>query len=754
MSPLRSAQLTRRPLVNMRFSGTLLAMLLAAGCTTKTPIQLASNGTTSTTSTTNNKTTRPLEIAADDAPPTGVHLSSQRPTDARLCVGWGFGCGITTEGLVRCWGTNSGGELGIGRSGQTTSPYVAGLHDVSRIACGETNSTGGNACAITKDGTLSCWGMLFTGSSGKLEDKPVKVLDHIVDVKTSADRACALSDDGTLRCWGANYRGQLGDGTTKPSAVPIRLPGLGPVHDFSLEGFGGCAIGTDGEVRCWGEGPCRPAPRSAPTPHLVPGLRGARWVSSREPLFVINAKGSLVGYHCTGSERGPELTEKVRLDNVVRAYDSVDRLCAVRTDESVHCIERGGLNEPTFGLQLNWTTFTEVPQFKGAKEIALTRFHACASFEKGVRCFGDQRREASLGREIPNDSWLTVREPARAIPEGPVPADAAATNALGVAGNTPAPTPVAGGDFQCPPQPTHAAPSLNTASRLFSTISPTNHWTCLDGTVVGLLVTTSLAVPLLSWNGFAMPAPAQPVTGGNYLFARNNDGFRALYFATPNGTNPLDLQVNRGDGSPYVKFSSMLGPTQPNPWKLNHAAHIVRLRVNDGFGSAGGIHFIASEVNVLDKTKEIPMDPTTVLSGFLTPLATESSPEGKRWRELLVAEIGRTVKRDPKLKSFAADVPQQAFLAGFHATWDEKAEELRVGFYASLTETRSHEERNPDPDAGTFGCHAPPGADCAPRRVPATIPVSLVHRSEYAVRATFSKTGALVKREEFPVNVH
>ncbi|HMY17006.1 MAG TPA: hypothetical protein PKA58_11850 [Polyangium sp.] len=357
--------------------------------------------------------------------------------------------------------------------------------------------------------------------------------------------------------------------------------------------------------------------------------------------------------------------------------------------------------------------------------------------------------------EVAADASVTDIHASSPPPTDTRPREGQASNPVVVAADSSAPAPVAAANFVCPDRMPAPRSSLGTTtSHLFSRISPADHWTCLNATVTGLLVTSSLAVPILSWSGFAIAAPAQPVTSGEYLFARNDDGFRALYFAIPNGKNPLNLQVSGGDGKPYSTFSSMLDPQIANPWKLVNAAHIVRLRVNNGLGAGGGLHFIASDVEVLDKTKEVPLDPTAVLSGFLTPLATETSPEGKRWREQLVAAITQKMKKDPTYKSFGAAVPQDQYQAGFHATWDEKAEELRVGFYASLTQTLSREAPNPDPHAGGFNCYAPPGADCAPRHIPATITVSLMHRGEYAVRATFSKTGALVKREELPIEVH
>ena len=59
-----------------------------------------------------------------------------------------------SAGGVRCWGLNSGGQLGDGTSITRTYPPTSDLlTSVAAIAAGE-----GHTCALTTSGGVRCWG--------------------------------------------------------------------------------------------------------------------------------------------------------------------------------------------------------------------------------------------------------------------------------------------------------------------------------------------------------------------------------------------------------------------------------------------------------------------------------------------------------------------------------------------------------------------------------------------------------------------
>jgi alpha-tubulin suppressor-like RCC1 family protein len=122
-------------------------------------------------------------------------------------------CVVASGGFVWCW---------------TGSPIlVPELSDVVWVATG-----GPSSCAVGKDGAVRCWG---TNSSGQLGDgttndapKPVNVVGLVGATAVATGQGghtCALTSGGAVRCWGANDDGQLGDCSTRRSLTPVAVTG-------------------------------------------------------------------------------------------------------------------------------------------------------------------------------------------------------------------------------------------------------------------------------------------------------------------------------------------------------------------------------------------------------------------------------------------------------------------------------------------------------------------------------------------------
>jgi alpha-tubulin suppressor-like RCC1 family protein len=169
---------------------------------------------------------------------------------------------------VRCWGTNSFGELGYGHTdpvGDDETPDAAGAiafaTGVTQVAAGASHT-----CALLDDGAVHCWGAAGAGVLGYVDvDALAAPSPDAVDLGGKAKQialgekhSCALFDDGTVRCWGANGSGQLGYGAIDdvgddeaPSArAPLDLGGL--ATQIAVGGNHACALLDDGTVRCWG----------------------------------------------------------------------------------------------------------------------------------------------------------------------------------------------------------------------------------------------------------------------------------------------------------------------------------------------------------------------------------------------------------------------------------------------------------------------------------------------------------------------
>jgi len=59
---------------------------------------------------------------------------------------------------------------------------------------------------------------------------------------------CALTRGGTVECWGGNATSELGDGTTRQSGVPVAVSGLGGVTQLGA-GTHACAS-SGGRLYC------------------------------------------------------------------------------------------------------------------------------------------------------------------------------------------------------------------------------------------------------------------------------------------------------------------------------------------------------------------------------------------------------------------------------------------------------------------------------------------------------------------------
>jgi alpha-tubulin suppressor-like RCC1 family protein len=190
-------------------------------------------------------------------------------------------CVVMDDGTVRCWGLDSSGQLGDGRSGQSaksdTPVTVQGIAGATDVAVSY-----GNTCALLANHTVWCWG---DNSRGQLGDGttmpslvPVQVsgLVNVVQLSTSDYYACATKSDGTAWCWGDNSFGSLGDGTTTNSNMPVQVSGISNVLGVACGDEHACAQLADDSVWCWGgnndyglgsmttttcpRGPCSPTP--------------------------------------------------------------------------------------------------------------------------------------------------------------------------------------------------------------------------------------------------------------------------------------------------------------------------------------------------------------------------------------------------------------------------------------------------------------------------------------------------------------
>lgn len=165
------------------------------------------------------------------------------------------GCGVVSDGTVRCWGGDNYGHHGTGaETGRPTASMdtPVGLDRVTALAAGINHT-----CALRDDGTVWCWGLNDRGQAGQPPSPnslrvptQVAAFVDVSQLRAGGDVTCALAK-GQVRCVGNNGHGMLGykgkaAATPKPVPVPkgIALLAVGGGHACASKG---------GAVYCWGE---------------------------------------------------------------------------------------------------------------------------------------------------------------------------------------------------------------------------------------------------------------------------------------------------------------------------------------------------------------------------------------------------------------------------------------------------------------------------------------------------------------------
>ena len=145
---------------------------------------------------------------------------------ATVSAGGAHSCGVTAAGDAYCWGLNESGALGDGTTTNRASPVlVAGGLRFTAVSAGHQHT-----CGASITGDAYCWGHgdKELGNPGRSsEGTPQIVTGNLGFVSVSAGTfyTCGVTIAGTAYCWGANWAFQLGDGSSTPSAVPIKVAG-------------------------------------------------------------------------------------------------------------------------------------------------------------------------------------------------------------------------------------------------------------------------------------------------------------------------------------------------------------------------------------------------------------------------------------------------------------------------------------------------------------------------------------------------
>ena len=279
--------------------------------------------------------------------------------DAVVAVDGGqdYTCALLGAGSILCWGSNRNGQLGDGTP--TDSPVlvpvtVSGITDAIAVATGFNNT-----CALLSRGLVQCWGSNTYGQlgNGTTTDSPVPVtVSGIVDaaaVAAGRDHTCALLGTGAIQCWGRNSAGQLGNGTTTNSSVPVTVSGVINAVAVATGDNQTCALLSTGTVQCWGAGGSGQ-------------LGNNTWTNSSLPVTVSG------------------ITHAVAIDT------GGAHSCAVLSGGSVQCWGDSTYGQLGTGAKIWSPVPVTVSEITNAVAMHTGEFHTCAVLSGGsVQCWGN-----------------------------------------------------------------------------------------------------------------------------------------------------------------------------------------------------------------------------------------------------------------------------------------------------------------------------------------------------------------------------
>jgi alpha-tubulin suppressor-like RCC1 family protein len=216
----------------------------------------------------------PLEAGPVDLGAAAIYVAS----------GLSHTCAVLEGGDVKCWGDNAKGQLGYrfaGNAGDgTTGRAVPSELDILALSAPvrSLQLSAEHSCARFEDRRVRCWGSNTHGQLGDGDTQQVGGaagidlatgidvllgLDRVVDVTVGLQHTCASLQNGEIRCWGAGAAGAIGSEAVADELSPLAgiplIAGHRPVRltaagrtTCTATRFGGGP--RDIAVLCWGDG--------------------------------------------------------------------------------------------------------------------------------------------------------------------------------------------------------------------------------------------------------------------------------------------------------------------------------------------------------------------------------------------------------------------------------------------------------------------------------------------------------------------
>ncbi len=164
-------------------------------------------------------------IIGETQTPASAGIVSIGGRAVQLSLGNAHTCVVLSDGAVRCWGNNSSSQLGQGDTavGDDETPDTLPVLDLGQPAL-QVAAGAVHTCVLLLDGTVRCWGSNSVGQLGNasrsleiprtLAASRVELGGDVIQISAAGNSTCALLATHELTCWGGGANGNLGYGNT------------------------------------------------------------------------------------------------------------------------------------------------------------------------------------------------------------------------------------------------------------------------------------------------------------------------------------------------------------------------------------------------------------------------------------------------------------------------------------------------------------------------------------------------------------
>jgi hypothetical protein len=250
---------------------------------------------------------------------------------------------------------------------------------------------------------------------------------------------------------------------------------------------------------------------------------------------------------------------------------------------------------------------------------------------------------------------------------------------------------------------------------------PNRKQAAIPGKTIGILLTDGQ--PILSTEGRSGPAD-------QLVFSAGGNSYRWVYVPTQDNPMITNLQVPVGDKGEKAVYAALnlANPRSVLPWAVTQPYALVEIEVNTGRGSPAGDSFVATDIKVIENTKNYPLKVAEVVKQvkalYEEYLSTEKGAIDKALKDAGEKALNGKPATGPRERK---DL--------MYLTWMPDSSSVRVHFRTTISDGAYQNVNVGDPRVPPFKLPPPPLKVPPPKVVPPLEgAVAFIEPQEFVVR--------------------